>query len=260
MSERPQFKGPFVMVPTVLLADNELKNDALRLWCFIYDLCGMKGHCWASNETLGKHIGKSESTVKRYLKILKLKGYIDADYSSNNNNTERQITIIPEFFERFNKPVSRSKMSRKQIIDELPSGSEMSHKRFMDDPLSITIDKKLNNNIEATASKVFTKFISVVFIPNYPKKVKQDMIWSEVTKLIEEHKDYTVEQWKDLCMKIRKHLPYYIKSTDFKYLVAPFNYLAARKWEEPINEKPTSNPKDGGTNSNALNKLKQKIK
>jgi len=247
------------MVPTVLLADNELTADALRLWCFIYDLCGMHGYCWASNVTLANYIGKSEATVKRYLKQLKLKGYIDADYSSNNNNTERKITIIPEFFEKFNKPVSRSKMSRKQITNEPHSGSQMIPKQIMDDPQSITTNQKLNNNIDVP-SKVFTKFISVVFIPNYPKKVKQDKIWEEVTKLIEENPNYTVEQYRDMCLKIRKHLPIYIKSTEHKYLMAPNNYLAAHKWEEPIDEKPTSNPKDGGTNSSSLNKLKQKIK
>jgi hypothetical protein len=70
-----------------------------------------------------------------------------------------------------------------------------------------------------------------------------------------------VEQYEELCGKIRKHLVAYVKSTEKKYLLAPDNYIAARKWEEDLSVTSAKSSKNGAMNDKVnddyLNLLKK---
>lgn len=116
-----------------------------------------------------------------------------------------------------------------------------------------TTNKTTNNNRSAKADKVFINYISDEFIPNYPKVVPVKRIWTQVTELTKEFNNYTVEQYEDLCGKIRKHLVAYVKSTEKKFLLAPDNYLAARKWQEDIGVSSAKSSKNGAMNDKVNN-------
>jgi hypothetical protein len=248
----------WMMVPKKLLA--EIGAIETILLCYMIDKA--KYHKtltihFDNEEKAAKLIGLgSRKTFNKYTGILhdhnlvhrELKG-VPAKYYYTLN-----VDAILEAFDKEHLDVTDRNTQMCPIVT-----SECNETEHLSN--NTTNNKTTNNTTSAKADKVFINFIGEEFIPNYPKVVPVKRIWTQVTELTKELNTYSVEQYEELCGKIRKHLVAYVKSTEKKYLLAPDNYIAARKWEEDLSVTSAKSSKNGAMNDKVnddyLNLLKK---
>ena len=85
---------------SVLYADvrysKELNSDAKILYCEITALSNKQGFCWASNKHFRDHFGWSESSIRRYLRLLKECGFIRIQYEDDQGFTRKIFIRDPK--------------------------------------------------------------------------------------------------------------------------------------------------------------------
>ncbi len=104
-NEKPQFnnesKKYFTIVPNYII-DHSASHEK-SLYLVMKRLAGETGTCWASPITLGKIMGVSPNTVRKYRKILTQKGWIKkvGQRGKTRPSDEYKITDIWELNEQF---------------------------------------------------------------------------------------------------------------------------------------------------------------
>jgi hypothetical protein len=254
------------MIPKIVLQTLGLAEGTVL--CYMFDIA--KYHktitfYMDNEESIAKRIGlPSRKVLSSIMQRLEGKGLISRVRKGIPCRFYYTLNIT-KILEIFNKDMS---LEEQQDVSVVPTGNNCWS--LEDTTVSSTgvqlskqtkkqTEKQTNTN-EAVASKVFINFIGEEFIPNYPKVVPVKRIWSQVTELTKELNTYSVEQYEELCGKIRKHLPIYVKSTEKKYLLAPDNYIAARKWEEDISAPVNKSANNGGMNDLAKDEFLQFLK
>ena len=153
----------------------ELNSTQQILLSEIASLSQQKGYCWASNSHLAKETGKSISTIKQSLKVLKDKGFILID----NKKVPRRITIAPKYHTLFEniKSTSSDNRQRSEAQKERAIRERNNYKRI------ITIQTML---IEQLAEKVEDKDVVEPIIESAKTLVTRKLDEDENTMAIEE--------------------------------------------------------------------------
>jgi len=90
----------FAAIPIKVLQDNSIYHSYRILYGQIASYANTSGCCWATNETLGKAIDLSESSVSRGIKELAVRGHIKAYIDKETGNKRRiypqQSSDIPD--------------------------------------------------------------------------------------------------------------------------------------------------------------------
>jgi len=90
----------FAAIPIKVLQDNSIYHSYRILYGQIASYANTSGCCWATNETLGKAIDLSESSVSRGIKELAIRGHIKAYIDKETGNKRRiypqQSADIPD--------------------------------------------------------------------------------------------------------------------------------------------------------------------
>ena len=74
---RKEQKGQKIMYGIYKAAtDGTLKPIDKAIIMFLFTLCGTKGYCWPSYETIAKNTGVSRRYVIQRMKFLEFKGYV----------------------------------------------------------------------------------------------------------------------------------------------------------------------------------------
>lgn len=78
------------VIPTEVMLSKEISSTAKITYGIISSLCNEKGYCWASNNYLGKLLGKSETRMSLIVKELCDIGLIESEVEQNY---KRKITL-----------------------------------------------------------------------------------------------------------------------------------------------------------------------
>ena len=125
-------KQVFAVIPECVLHDKELPAQAKLIYGEISALCAKKGFCWATNAYFAELYGVSASSVKRWIKTLIDKGYIDSEVENRN---ERKLSVKSEFRKKtLSAPVGGSEMNQGRFKNEPGGGSKMNQGRFKNEP------------------------------------------------------------------------------------------------------------------------------
>jgi hypothetical protein len=84
----------FAQIPNEVLTDPNLSVLEVRIYAIILGKYKQRGYCWVSNETFAKNTGKSIRHIKRIIKSLEKKKYIDVKLDYTKKVTERQLTPL----------------------------------------------------------------------------------------------------------------------------------------------------------------------
>lgn len=92
-------KAYYAVIPANVRYDNDVPPNAKLLYGEITALCNQKGFCWASNDYFAKLYGCSKSSVSRWIRLLKSKGYISIKivYREGSNEIENRYIQICEY-------------------------------------------------------------------------------------------------------------------------------------------------------------------
>lgn len=96
---QPERFSAYVVIPSPVFFDSGITPRAKLLYGLLSCMANHKGFCWAKNSTLSKYLNSTEgkmvsdSTVRRLLKELKDRGYIQVDLGEDNGATARKIYI-----------------------------------------------------------------------------------------------------------------------------------------------------------------------
>jgi len=83
----------FAMIPSEILENQELSDGAKLVYARISSLCGIEGYCYASNKYLsGLFKEKDERQVRRYIRELKEKNYVEVVIKNSN----KRIIKLPK--------------------------------------------------------------------------------------------------------------------------------------------------------------------
>ena len=86
--------------PNIILANKELTATEKQLLIKIINLSEKTGYCFATQETLGNHLGKSKDTIKKAISSLKKKWYVRTE--SNGQKFNHNNLTYPIFEKIFN--------------------------------------------------------------------------------------------------------------------------------------------------------------
>lgn len=78
------------VIPTEVMLSKEISSTAKITYGIISSLCNEKGYCWASNDYLGKLLGKSGTRISLIVKELSDAGLIESEVEQNY---KRKITL-----------------------------------------------------------------------------------------------------------------------------------------------------------------------
>lgn len=78
------------VIPTEVMLSKEISSTAKITYGIISSLCNEKGYCWASNDYLGKLLGKSGTRMSLIVKELSDAGLIESEVEQNY---KRKITL-----------------------------------------------------------------------------------------------------------------------------------------------------------------------
>lgn len=94
MNEKPNY---YSILPAIVRYDPDLTPTAKLLYSEITSLVNKTGICWASDKYFAYLYGVSDRVIRKYLKQLKEKKYIELEYEYEGNTREikqRKIRII----------------------------------------------------------------------------------------------------------------------------------------------------------------------
>ena len=174
MNEKPNY---YSVLPAIVRYDPDLTPTAKLLYSEITSLVNKTGVCWASDKYFAYLYGVSDRVIRKYLKQLKEKKYIELEYEYEENSKEikqRKILIIgmEQIFHTYGTNV--------------PRGMEQ---KFLDN------NKYINNKKEIYKEKIVNDI-------NFSDKFKNTLIeWLE-------YKKYSYEElgFKKLLTIIKNNL------------------------------------------------------
>lgn len=117
----PEHFSAYVVIPSSVFFDSGITPRAKLLYGLISSMCNHKGFCWAKNSTISKYLtvtdgktatdGKpvSEGTVRRLLKELKDRDYIQVDLGEDNGATARKIYVSAVVAAQYNTPLKNER-------------------------------------------------------------------------------------------------------------------------------------------------------
>lgn len=78
-----------------IYADEELPHRARAVYMYLRDRAGSAGSCWPGINTIASDLHLSRSTVKRALKELTTKGYLQKEnrFRPNGSSTSNLYTV-----------------------------------------------------------------------------------------------------------------------------------------------------------------------
>lgn len=119
-------------LPAVLVLDNEIEPNAMRLYAFIKGLTRAHGYCYATNEYLAALTGGCERSVRNWLDSLRKKGYVEIETSKKGIQWQRRIYISDKFKKSLRKamdchPAVESEENQKKFT----KGNGLPHPRQM---------------------------------------------------------------------------------------------------------------------------------
>lgn len=103
----------FILIPEIVDQDHSLHPNAQKLCGYIIGLSNSKIGCIAGNKYFEKRLAVSASSVKRYLKDLKEKGYIQIENIPRENKTPIRI-IVPT-----SKILTTMQSSKNEVYKEI---------------------------------------------------------------------------------------------------------------------------------------------
>lgn len=174
MNEKPNY---YSVLPAIVRYDPDLTPTAKLLYSEITSLVNKTGVCWASDKYFAYLYGVSDRVIRKYLKQLKEKKFIELEYEYEENSKEikqRKILIIgmEQIFHTYGTNV--------------PRGMEQ---KFLDN------NKYINNKKEIYKEKIVNDI-------NFSDKFKNTLIeWLE-------YKKYSYEElgFKKLLTIIKNNL------------------------------------------------------
>ena len=102
MEEKTKKNQSFwVVIPTLLLEDDEISIKGKRLYALISSLCKKEGYCWASNKFLSDILKIPLSTIRFNLKKLEQKKWIKSEVNKEEGNTRRIFLNMPELYNTY---------------------------------------------------------------------------------------------------------------------------------------------------------------
>lgn len=88
--------GGFTQVPNKVLIDDTLSIQARLLYCCLLSHAWSQDFCYLTQKRLGNYLGKSDRSVRIYLKELKNAGYINSHKHEFNGPNFYELLILPE--------------------------------------------------------------------------------------------------------------------------------------------------------------------
>jgi hypothetical protein len=88
MSEAKTEGGMFLVIPSVVMLDEELPMSAKMLYGVIVWKCGQNAYTWNSNRKLGEAIGLSPKRVSALLSLLEKNGHIETEIEYKDGTKE----------------------------------------------------------------------------------------------------------------------------------------------------------------------------
>ncbi|MDW5300225.1 MAG: helix-turn-helix domain-containing protein [Sedimentibacter sp.] len=73
-------KGFYAIIPANVRYDSKIPPNAKLFYSEITALCNEKGYCWANNEYFTELYDTTDRTIRRWLNILSVSGYIKVEY------------------------------------------------------------------------------------------------------------------------------------------------------------------------------------
>lgn len=73
-------KGYFAIIPANIRYDRKVPPNAKLFYSEITALCNERGYCWANNEYFAELYDTTDRTIRRWLNILSIRGYIIVEY------------------------------------------------------------------------------------------------------------------------------------------------------------------------------------
>jgi DNA-binding HxlR family transcriptional regulator len=148
MKPKSDYKPDYIMVPYPIYSDQRLESADRIIYGVIYGFEHMReeGHCFASNETLGRIAGISPRSVANNLTQLEKYGYIERIFKDKKKRNRIEIKALISF-------KSRARTIRSSVIDDTQLGD--TH----DTQLGEQIEKRdIKKNITpAQGAEKFTK-------------------------------------------------------------------------------------------------------
>ena len=89
-NNKPNFFG---IIPAPVLFHADIKDFSVRLFAVISSLCNNNGYCTATNSTLGKWLGASNSKVSRAIAELAEYNLVTVEVEKNGSGTWRKIHL-----------------------------------------------------------------------------------------------------------------------------------------------------------------------
>lgn len=233
--EEPRIAGYTILTSEILLAPDITDGQKILLG-LITGLTRNRGFCYASNEFLAKHLGKTNGAISNSISDLVDKEYLIRIVERNDRNEviSRKLavrTMSKEAIQLVTPPHQIMETPPHQMMDTSPlnSGSNNTNtntlivKNKKNNKLTYTSEKSLFGEIE---QKEFERFYTL-----YDKKVS---------------KDDALRAWKKLKASdieaIFANVQAYVASTPEKqYRPNPASYLNGRKWLDEIIARPTTN-------------------
>lgn len=189
----------FAVIPANVRYDSTLNPNAKLLYGEIAALCNKHGVCWASNNYFAKLYNTTISTVSRWIKALKDKGYIVTEIIFKNDGK----TVDKRYLSIVTKPVVKNDNTHCQNCGE---GIDKNNKT----PL-VKNDKENNTSINNTSINIKEK----------NKKEKNEILKNNISNFTFLN-DGTNKLLKD---KILDWLDYKIERKDKPYTVTGFKAL-----------------------------------
>lgn len=95
------------VIPLAMWHDKSIDPAAIKLYAFIRNLSNQEGYCYASNKYLCELMDYKETQLRKFLKDLKLAGYLDIKTDKNGIQWQRRLYISDRFKIRLRRSVDR---------------------------------------------------------------------------------------------------------------------------------------------------------
>lgn len=116
-----QQKSYYAIIPANVRYDKSLPPNAKLLYGEVTALCNEKGFCWATNNYFAELYGVSKTTISRWLRDLKEKGYISIEMIYKEGSKEidnRYIRICGEgILKNVNTPIVKNDKDNNTVFN-----------------------------------------------------------------------------------------------------------------------------------------------
>lgn len=143
----------YINIPASVRYDDSIPPVAKLIFGEIGALCGMRGHCFATNKHLGELYGLDARTVSRYIKKLKEGGYIEI---SRSDDTQQRIITVAKGVTEISTPTTTT--STPTTSECLGVDNQVPRGRQPRQPGINTTYNTTNNTTVADATSVMDHF------------------------------------------------------------------------------------------------------